>query len=69
MLKLITNGTVYTPRQRIQNGSVLLDDKRVVAVGGRSAMAVPPEAVVVDAGSPSHPLAGYAVTQGRSDCR
>ena len=49
MLKLITNGTVYTPRQRIQNGSVLLDDGRVVAVGGRSAMAVPPEAVVVDA--------------------
>ena len=60
MLKLITNGTVYTPRQRIQNGSVLLDDGRVVAVGGRSAMAVPPEAVVVDA-------AGRAICPGLID--
>ena len=60
MLKLITNGTVYTPRQRIQNGSVLLEDGRVVAVGGRSAMAVPPEAVVVDA-------AGRAICPGLID--
>ncbi len=50
MLQLFTNGTVYTPRQRIQNGSVLIEDGRVIAVGGRSAMAVPPKAQVVDAG-------------------
>jgi len=60
MLELITDGVVYLPRQRIQNGCVLLRDGKVIGVGGRAAMAVPAEARVIDA-------AGRAICPGLID--
>jgi len=46
----IANGTVYTPESRIDHGVVLADAGRIVAVGARPQVAVPPGARVIDAG-------------------
>ena len=47
---LITNGTVYTPTGPVADGAVLVDGAVIRAAGSRSALRVPPDVTVLDAG-------------------
>lgn len=45
----IINGTVYTPKQKIPNGVVLIDNSRVAAVGSAVQVAIPSGTEIYDA--------------------
>ncbi len=47
---LIENGTVYTPLRVIPDGAVLVEGQRILAVGRRSEIALPADALRLDAG-------------------
>ncbi|MDI7275381.1 MAG: hypothetical protein QME94_05345, partial [Anaerolineae bacterium] len=47
---LIENGTVYTPLQVIPNGAVLVEGRRILAVGRRDEIAIHANAQRLDAG-------------------
>lgn len=47
---VIQNGTVLTPREEICDGVVVIEGSKIIAVGQRGQVAIPPGATVVDAG-------------------
>jgi N-acetylglucosamine-6-phosphate deacetylase len=59
-MKAIVNGSVYTPEQVLDPGTVLIEEGRITAVGLADTLAVPPEAEVIEAG-------GMAVAPGLID--
>lgn len=48
MIRAISAGTIYTPREKIDEGMILIDSPRIVAVGPRRQITVPTGAEVVD---------------------
>jgi len=50
MKTLITNGEIFTPTSHIENGSILIDDKLISAVGTADQFSIPSEMKVIDAG-------------------
>jgi len=48
-MKAIVNGKVYTPERVLPRGMVLIKGERIAGVGSADAIAVPPEAEIVDA--------------------
>jgi N-acetylglucosamine-6-phosphate deacetylase len=59
-LKVVVNGSVYTPDQVLAPGTVLIENGRIEAVGRADALPAPPEAEVI-------PAQGMAVVPGFID--
>ena len=47
-MKAIVNGNVYTPDQVLAPGTVLIEEKRITAVGSADTLTAPTEAKTVD---------------------